>query len=123
MEEATQGKNGIGRDFVCFHSSYIVGKIHDHEPHDVTMATKEIVVEILTKDKCCLCEYAKEVLEVVLPDYNAKLNEINIEKEDKLMALYGEKIPVIRVDGEEWFIYKVSEPVLRKRLEDYIKGN
>ncbi len=87
------------------------------------MPTKEIVVEILTKNECCLCEYAKEILEVVLPDYNATLNEINIANDDKLMALYGEKIPVIRVDGEEWFKFKVSEPVLRKRLDDYIKDN
>ena len=87
------------------------------------MTSKEIVVEILTKNACCLCEYAKEILEDVLPDYDAELNEINIENDDKLMALYGEKIPVIRVDGEEWFKFKVSEPVLRKRLDDYIKDN
>jgi glutaredoxin len=86
------------------------------------MPTNEIVIEILSKDDCCLCDEAKKILDAVIPDYPAKLVVIDIENDHKLMQLFGEKIPVIRVDGEEWFKFKVSENVLRLRLDDYLKN-
>jgi glutaredoxin len=87
------------------------------------MPTNEINIEIFTKNDCSLCDQAKEILESVLPDFPAKLKSINITSDPQLVSLFGQKVPVIRVDGEEWFKFKVSEEVLRKRLNDHLKKN
>ena len=85
------------------------------------MLEKEVLIEIFTKDDCNLCDKAKEVLESVLNDFPAKLKIINIASDPQLVLLFGQKIPVVRVNGEEWFKYKVKEEVLRKRLNDHLK--
>jgi len=52
------------------------------------MPSKEITVEILTKTNCQLCDHAKKILEIVLPDYNAKLISTNIDNNYKLVNVY-----------------------------------
>ncbi|MGP0567072.1 MULTISPECIES: glutaredoxin family protein [unclassified Nitrospina] len=77
-----------------------------------------IEIEILTKSDCCLCDEAKEVVEAVLADYPATLRLTDIESDAALFEAYKEKIPVVRLNGEDSFIYKVHPVTLRKRLEE-----
>ncbi len=76
-----------------------------------------IAIEILTKKDCSLCDTAKEIVEKVLPDFPAQLQLTDIESSADLFATYKEKIPVVRINGEESFVYKVHETTLRKKLE------
>ena len=76
-----------------------------------------ITIEILTKSDCCLCDDAKEIIEAVIGDYPAKLEITDIETDADLFELYKEKIPVVRINGQESFVYKVHEITLRKKLE------
>ncbi len=76
-----------------------------------------ITIEILTKKDCPLCDTAKEIVERVLPDFPVQLKMTDIESDDGLFATYHEKIPVVRINGEESFVYKVHEITLRKKLE------
>ena len=87
------------------------------------MSEKEVFIEIFTKDDCSLCDKAKEKLESVLTDFPAKLKIINIASDPQLISLFGQRIPVVRVNGEEWFKLKVNEEVLRKKLNDHLKIN
>ena len=49
-----------------------------------------IVIEILTKNDCCLCDDLKEIVNRVLPDYPVKLVMINIESDRGLYKyMYG----------------------------------
>ncbi|SVA27407.1 uncharacterized protein METZ01_LOCUS80261 [marine metagenome] len=80
----------------------------------------QIQIEILTKNDCCLCEDAKEIVERVLPDFPVTLKMIDIESNSDLFEKYKEKIPVVRINGKENFVYKVNEITLRKKLEKLI---
>ena len=80
----------------------------------------QIQIEILTKNDCCLCEDAKEIVERVLPDFPVTLKMIDIESNSDLFEKYKAKIPVVRINGKESFVYKVNEITLRKKLEKLI---
>lgn len=80
----------------------------------------QIQIEILTKKDCCLCDDAKEIIEKVLPDFPASLKMTDIESDPALFEIYKERIPVVRLNGEDSFVYKVHEITLRKKLEKLI---
>ena len=80
----------------------------------------QIQIEILTKNDCCLCEDAKKIIEKVLPDFPASLKITNIELDPDLFEIYKERIPVVRLNDEDSFVYKVHEITLRKKLEQLI---
>ena len=80
----------------------------------------QIQIEILTKKDCCLCDEAKEIIEKVLPDFPASLKMTDIESDPALFEIYKERIPVVRLNGEESFVYRVHEITLRKKLEKLI---
>lgn len=78
---------------------------------------EKILIEILTKEDCSLCDTAKETLDRVLPDYPAHLKVTDIESDPLLFNRYKEKIPVVLINGQENFVYKVHEITLRKKLD------
>jgi len=80
-----------------------------------------IQIEILTKKDCGLCGDAKEIVERVLPDFPATLTMTDIESDADLFASYKERIPVVRLNGKESFVFKVHEITLRKKLEELTK--
>ena len=82
-----------------------------------------IVVEILTKKDCCLCEEIKEVVNRVLPDYPAKLVMTDIESDPTLYEEFKERVPVVRINGEESFVYKTHETTLRRKLDQLKQEN
>ena len=55
-----------------------------------------------------------------MPDFSATLTMIDIESNLDLFEKYKEKIPVVRINGKENFVYKVNEITLRKKLEKLI---
>ena len=75
-----------------------------------------IVIEILTKRDCCLCDDIKEVVNRVLPDYPAKLVMTDIESDPTLYEKFKERIPVLKINGIESFVYKTNETNLRHKL-------
>jgi len=81
----------------------------------------QIQIEILTKKDCCLCEDAKEIVERVLPHFPASLKMTDIESDPTLFETYKEKIPVVRINGKESFVYKTHEITLPKKLEELTK--
>jgi glutaredoxin len=62
---------------------------------------------------CHLCDDARAVLERI----GEPFAEIDIERDDALLAAYLERIPVVAVDGEELFDFFVDEAALRERLD------
>ncbi len=61
---------------------------------------------------CHLCDDARAVLDRVGEPYA----EVDIERDDALLARYLERIPVVTLDGEEHFELFVDEDALRARL-------
>ena len=81
-----------------------------------------IVIEILTKQNCTLCDEAKKVVTKVLLDYSAQLVMTDIESDPTLYEEFKERIPVVRINGEESFVYKTHEITLRRKLDRFLKG-
>ena len=80
-----------------------------------------ITLEILTKKDCCLCDEAKIIIDRVLKDYQARLIITDIESDANLFEQYKEKIPVLKINDEEHFVFKVHEITLRKKLDKIIR--
>jgi hypothetical protein len=69
-------------------------------------------VTLYTKPDCCLCDEALEVIGKVRSEHPFELEKVNIEADPRLSARYGERIPVVLVDGVEKFVYRVDEETL-----------
>src|SRR5437763_6183881 len=75
-------------------------------------------VVLYSRDGCCLCDDAREVLVAVQERYPAtfSLQECDIDTDDRLLRAYLERIPVITIDGQEAFELFVNPDELERRL-------
>jgi glutaredoxin len=74
------------------------------------------LVTLYGKPGCHLCDDARAVVERVRADHPFELREVDVSLDPVLLREYGERIPVLAVDGEELFDYFVEEAVLVERL-------
>jgi len=58
-------------------------------------------VKLYMRQRCHLCEEAKEMLEDLQQNWEFEIVEVDIDQDDRLVEAYGITIPVIEVDGEE----------------------
>jgi hypothetical protein len=58
------------------------------------------------------------VLERLRGELGFRLVEHDITADEELHRAYFERVPVICLDGEELFDYRLEEAVLRARLDD-----
>ena len=82
-----------------------------------------ITIEVMTKKDCYLCDDAKEVIEQVIAEIPAEIKMTDIESDPELFERYKEKIPVVLINGEESFVFKVHPVTLRKKLEKLLEGH
>src|SRR5881227_3334813 len=73
-------------------------------------------VVIYSREGCCLCDQALELLERVRADHPFRLEQRDIESSDDLFRVYLERIPVVTIDGVETFELFVDEAELRRAL-------
>jgi glutaredoxin len=69
------------------------------------------------KPGCHLCHEAREAVKRVLLDRELGLEEVDISLDPALFARYGERIPVLELDGELLFEFVVDGDLLRERLD------
>jgi glutaredoxin len=74
-------------------------------------------VTLYGKPGCHLCEEARAAVERVRAERPFELEEVDISLDPVLYRRYGERIPVLALEGEELFDYVVDEAVLRERLD------
>jgi glutaredoxin len=68
------------------------------------------------KPGCCLCDDARRVVQAVRAERGFELEEVDVSLDPDLHRRYGERIPVLCVDGEEAFEHRVDAAELRRRL-------
>jgi glutaredoxin len=73
-------------------------------------------VTLYSKPECCLCDDALEVIERVRAEHPFELLKVDIDADKRLSELHGERIPVVLVDGEEKFVYRVEEESLMRMV-------
>jgi hypothetical protein len=73
-------------------------------------------VVLYGREGCCLCDDARTVLLKVQSETPFTFAELDIERDEDLLRIYLERIPVVTVDGVEAFELFVDESELRQRL-------
>jgi glutathione S-transferase len=74
-------------------------------------------VTLYGKPGCHLCDEAREVIERVRADHPFDLREVDVSLDPELFREYGERIPVLELDGEELFEFHVEEAALVERVD------
>ena len=69
------------------------------------------------KPGCHLCDDARAAVERVTARRDVPLEQVDISRDPVLYKRYGERIPVLELDGETVFEFFVDEVVLEQRLD------
>jgi glutaredoxin len=76
-----------------------------------------VSVEIYSRPGCHLCDVAKESIEKVRAHLAFDLRVINIETDPELEKAYGQEIPVVFINGQKSFKYRVDEAEFEKKVK------
>ncbi|CAL9670906.1 putative protein [Actinosynnema sp. ALI-1.44] len=73
-------------------------------------------VTLMSRADCHACEQAKADLERICGELGVTWDVQDVDTDRELRAEYGDRVPVILVDGEEHGYWKVEEDRLRAAL-------
>jgi glutaredoxin len=71
---------------------------------------------LYTREGCHLCDDARSVLERVRTATGESYTEVDIATDPELTAEYGDRIPVLMLDGREHGYWRVEEARLLRDL-------
>jgi glutaredoxin len=74
-------------------------------------------ITLYGKPGCCLCDEARQAIEEVRARRPFDLTEVDVSLDPVLHARYGERIPVVIVDGREAFELGLSATELENLLD------
>jgi hypothetical protein len=74
-------------------------------------------VTLYGKAGCCLCDEARAVITGVRETRDFELEEIDVSTDPVLHHRYGERIPVVEVDGELLSEYAIEAVELETALD------
>jgi glutaredoxin len=75
-------------------------------------------VVLYSREGCCLCDDARELLLSARTRHEFELVERDIDSDDRLLSAYLERIPVIAIDGTEALELVIDEAELDRMLGD-----
>jgi hypothetical protein len=78
----------------------------------------DIVITLLGKPGCHLCDDARAVIARVAADTGARWEERDITRSEEDTRLYWEQIPVTLVNGVQHDFWRVDEKRLRGAIEE-----
>lgn len=73
-------------------------------------------LRLLTRVDCHLCADARAVLGRVAAELGVRWDEVDVDGDPELRAEYGDRVPVILLDGAEHGYWRVEEDRLRRAL-------
>ena len=73
-------------------------------------------VTLLTRADCHLCEDARAALRRVEAASGAAWTEVDVDSSDDLAYEYGDRVPVVLLDGKEHGYWRVEEARLLRDL-------
>jgi hypothetical protein len=80
------------------------------------------VLVLLSAPGCHLCHELRAVVERVLPDYGAVLEERDVRADAETTRRYALEIPVLLLDGREVLRHRATEDELRARLGPLLRA-
>jgi glutaredoxin len=75
------------------------------------------LVTLYGKPGCHLCDDARAAVEHVRSQRSFELLEVDVSLDPTMNREYGERIPVLALDGVELFEFHVKEAVLIEQLD------
>jgi glutaredoxin len=73
-------------------------------------------LQLLTRDGCHLCAVAAETLQRIAAEAGLAAEERDVDADPELQAEYGDRVPVVLLDGSEHSYFTVDVPRLRRDL-------
>lgn len=74
-----------------------------------------MLVELMVRATCGSCNRVREQIQPVVNKAGATLEVIDVDEEG-LAAEFGDRVPVVVVEGEEFACWEVDNDELRERL-------
>ena len=74
-------------------------------------------IDVYSRPGCHLCDEAMDVIERVRAKYNFVLSVINIDQDPALAAEYGTDIPVVVINSNKAFKYRVDEAEFERKVK------
>jgi glutaredoxin len=75
-------------------------------------------IELLTRPGCSLCTTARDIVDRVAADEGVRWGERNVDDQPEDADEYGDRVPVVLLDGREHAYWRVDE----RRLRDALHG-
>lgn len=73
-------------------------------------------IELLTRRGCHLCDVARPVVASVAREQDVAWVERDVDADERLLAAYGEEVPVVLVDGVRHSYFTVDAAALATAL-------
>jgi glutaredoxin len=73
-------------------------------------------VQLLTREGCHLCAAAEETLTRVVGEAGLRVELVDVDADPELQAEYGDRVPVVLLDGREHSHFTVDVVRLRRDL-------
>jgi hypothetical protein len=77
---------------------------------------REARLTLITRSGCHLCEVAKEAIERVTSVTGDRWVEVELNGDPELEGEYGDRVPVVLLDGREHGYWRVEEDRLLRDL-------
>lgn len=74
-------------------------------------------VRVLTRPGCHLCEDALVIVQEVTADLGERFDVVDVDGDPDLVDRYGDRVPVVLVDGSEHGFWRVERDRLRQALQ------
>jgi glutaredoxin len=76
----------------------------------------ETRLQLLTREGCHLCEDAATTLARIAAEAGLTPTSVDVDSDPELQAEYGDRVPVVLLDGREHSYFAVDVPRLRRDL-------
>ena len=73
-------------------------------------------LQLLTRAACHLCDVAAETLGRIADEAGLEVTPVDVDADPELQAEYGDRVPVVLLDGREHSYFTVDVPRLRRDL-------
>ncbi|MFS0321111.1 glutaredoxin family protein [Corynebacterium striatum] len=74
------------------------------------------VVELMVRTTCGSCKRVREQITPVVEAAGAEFNVRNVDEDQELAMEYGDRVPVVVIDGEEFSCWEVDDDELTAEL-------
>jgi glutaredoxin len=79
-------------------------------------------ITIYTRKECHLCDDAKAILQRFSAQYPLEIEEIDIDNDVEALQKYSDEVPVVFLEDQKLFKYKIDEIRLRRALDSRLNN-